>query len=134
MKLHISLAVKDFEASLAFYSGLFQQQPTIQEQGYAKWDVEQPSVNFVIERSAGREGVDHLGIQAESAAELDQLADRVCESGRPHLDMERLDCCHARMDKAWVKGMADEKWEVFLTHRHDLKHYGDSQREALAAL
>ena len=134
MKLHISLAVKDFESSLEFYSGLFQQKPTIQEHGYAKWDVEQPSVNFVIEQSVDSEGLDHFGIQAESDAELSQLASRVRESGRPYLDMERLDCCHARMDKAWVKGMADEKWEVFLTHRHDLQHYGDSQREAVDAL
>ncbi len=134
MKFHISLAVNDFETSLAFYSGLFKQQPTIQRDGYAKWDVADPAVNFVIEHSEDAEGIDHVGIQADSSEELDQLATRVQESGRPVLEMEKLDCCHARMDKAWVKGMADEKWEVFLTHRHDLEQYGDTQREALDAL
>ncbi len=134
MKVHISMAVKDFETSLAFYSNLFQQQPKVQRDGYAKWDVERPSVNFVIEHSSDREGVDHLGIQADSDDELQSLAERVRDSGQPFMEMERIDCCHATMDKAWVKGTADEKWEVFLTHRHDLDSYGETQREALEAL
>lgn len=134
MKLHLSLAVNDFNASVAFYSGLFRQEPKVLKDGYAKWDVEEPPVNFAIEESAGRQGVDHLGIQADSSEELDELAGRVRASGRPYLDMERQDCCHARMDKAWVKGMAEEKWEVFLTHRHDLEEYGQAQQEALDSL
>ncbi|MDE0282797.1 MAG: VOC family protein [Gammaproteobacteria bacterium] len=134
MKLHLSLSVNDFDASVAFYSRLFRLEPKVLKDGYAKWDVEEPPVNFAIEQGAGTQGVDHLGIQADSDEELDELASRVRESGQPFLDVERLDCCHARMDKAWVKGMADEKWEVFLTHRHDLEEYGETQGEALAAL
>ena len=134
MKLHLSLAVQNFDASVSFYSELFKQEPKVLQDGYAKWDVESPSVNFVIEHTTGTQGVDHMGIQVESDEELQQLAGRLRESGRPFLDLERLDCCHATMDKAWVKGMADEKWEVFLTHRHDLDHYGDSQKEALDSL
>ncbi len=134
MKLHLSLAVKDFDASLAFYSDLFKQQPKVQRGGYAKWDVQDPPVNFSIEQSEADPGVDHLGIQADSEEELAELAERVRGSGRPYLDVQRTDCCHARMDKAWVKGLADEKWEVFITHRHDLEEYGETQQEALDAL
>ncbi len=134
MKLHLSLSVNDFDASVAFYSEFFRQQPTVLKDGYAKWDVEEPPVNFAIEQGTGTPGVDHLGVQADSSEELDELVRRVRASGRPFLDVERMDCCHARMDKAWVKGMADEKWEVFLTHRHDLEEYGTAQSEALAAL
>ncbi len=134
MKLHLSLTVEDFDASVLFYSRFFHQDPKVLRDGYAKWDVEDPSVNFAITQGSGSFGVDHLGIQADSNEELDELAGRVRESGRPYLDVERLDCCHARMDKAWVKGMANEKWEVFLTHRHDLEDYGITQQEALDRL
>ncbi len=134
MKLHLSLAVKDFEASLGFYSDLFKLEPAVQRDGYAKWDVQDPPVNFSIEQSEQDSGVDHLGIQADSEDELAELAERVRHSGQPYIDVERTDCCHARMDKAWVKGMADEKWEVFITHRHDLEDYGETQQEALDAL
>ncbi len=134
MKLHISLAVKDFETSLHFYTNLFNQQPSVQRDGYAKWDVEAPAVNFAIERSDEREGIDHLGIQADTQDELKQLAGRLRDSGRPFLDVAQVDCCHASMDKAWIKGMADEKWEVFLTHRHDLEHYGETQQKAIDTL
>ncbi len=134
MKFHLSLAVNDFDAAVAFYSTLFRQEPTILKARYAKWDAESPSINFVIEECDGTPGVDHLGIQVDSDEELRRLADRMRDTGRPFLDVEHLDCCHATMEKAWVKGIADEKWEVFLTHRHDLDHYGDSQKEALQAL
>ena len=48
MKLHLSLAVKDFDAAMAFYSELFKLQPKVQRDGYAKWDVQDPPVNFSI--------------------------------------------------------------------------------------
>ena len=134
MKLHISLAVKEFDTALTFYSEMFKQTPSVLKDKYAKWDVEKPSVNFVIEQSDEFEGIDHLGIQADSDEELDSLTERVRNSDRPFLDQERIDCCHARMDKAWVKGIANENWEVFLTHRHDLEDYGDTQADALRAL
>ena len=95
MKLHLSLAVKDFDASLSFYSDLFKLQPKVQRGGYAKWDVQDPPVNFSIEQSDGEHGVDHLGIQADSEEELTELAERVRGSGRPFIDVQRTDCCHA---------------------------------------
>ncbi len=134
MKLHLSLAVRDFDAATAFYSALFDQQPDVTRPGYAKWDVADPAVNFSVEQSDGEAGVDHLGIQAGSGEELEQLAERARKSGQPFLDVEALDCCYARMEKAWVKGVADEKWEVFVTHRHDLEDYGETQKAALDAL
>jgi len=132
MKLHVSMRVDDYDKAVAFYSGLFGQEPTVTRPNYAKWDVADPSVNFVIE--SGREaapGFDHIGIQASDHDELGVLADRMRGMDRPFLDVEATTCCYAKMEKAWVKGEANEAWEAFLTHSHDAEEYGTDRSHLL---
>ena len=99
MKLHISLRVDDLNASRTFYSQLFDMEPTIERDGYIKWDVEEPSVNFVIESGPGNAGLDHLGIQVESEKDLNNLSSRMRKSGLPYLDVEPTTCCYAKMER-----------------------------------
>ncbi len=134
MKLHVSMKVRDFESAIRFYSTLFNQEPLIRKDGYAKWDVQDPAVNFVIEAGQDEGGLDHLGIQVESREELDPLVDRMRGMGRAFLDIECTTCCYAKMEKAWVKGEADEKWEAFLTHSHDQEEYGEDREQLLDAM
>ena len=103
MKLHISLKVSDLEKSRAFYSQLFGMEPTIERDDYVKWDVQDPSVNFVIEPGKSAHGLDHLGIQVETDSELETLTTRIRGAGQPYLDVESTTCCYAKSDKAWVK-------------------------------
>lgn len=126
MKLHVSMNVEDFDASIKFYSTLFKQQPTVIRDDYAKWDVESPAVNFVIEPCKRKSaGLDHLGIQVDESDELIDLSERITASGQPATQIENANCCYANSDKAWVQGMAGEKWEAFLTHSHDSDSYGE---------
>ena len=134
MKLHVSMKVEDFDRALDFYSALFDRAPLIRKDGYAKWDVDDPAVNFVIEQGREKTGLDHLGIQVETSDELDSLAERMRDTGRPFLDVEKTTCCYAKMEKAWVKGEAQEKWEAFLTHSHDEEEYGDDREHRLDAM
>ncbi len=134
MKLHVSMKVGDFESAIRFYSAMFNQEPLIRKAGYAKWDVQDPAVNFVIEAGDGDGRLDHLGIQVESSTELDSLADRMRGMGRPFLDVQRTTCCYAKMEKAWVKGAAGEKWEAFLTHSQDQEEYGEDREHLLDAM
>lgn len=133
MKLHISLKVDDLKQSIEFYSTLFAKSPDIVREDYAKWDVEDPSVNFVVESKRTSSGFDHVGIQAENQQQLDELMSRIKQSDRPQLDLERTSCCYAESDKAWVRGTANERWEVFLTHRHDVEDYGQDRCHLLPA-
>ncbi|MCY3768190.1 MAG: glyoxalase/bleomycin resistance/dioxygenase family protein [Gammaproteobacteria bacterium] len=128
MKLHISLKVNNLEQAIGFYSRLFRQDPEIRREEYAKWEVEDPAVNFVIEAGSHLAGVHHFGIQAESQTELNALAGRMRDSG-PGLDVEPATCCFAKMDRAWVDGMAGERWEMFLTHSQDEPEYGEDRSE-----
>lgn len=126
MKLHISFKVDDLEKSKNFYSHLFAQEPTVVRDDYVKWDVDNPPVNFVIEKCEdGNHGFDHMGIEAGNGEELQALAARMRDSGRKFADLESAHCCYARSEKAWVEGMAQEPWEAFLTHSHDDTSYGD---------
>ena len=127
MKLHVSLNVDDIESAKQFYSALFNQEPSIVRDDYVKWDVDDPAVNFVIDKRCGNGGVDHLGIEVDNDDELNDIANRMRQSGQPFLDIENTTCCYANSDKAWVRGAANERWETFLTHSHDGDEYGDDR-------
>ncbi|MXZ81610.1 MAG: glyoxalase/bleomycin resistance/dioxygenase family protein [Gammaproteobacteria bacterium] len=133
MKLHISLKVEDLDNSIRFYSTLFSKKPDIVRDDYAKWDVEDPPVNFVIESGRGETGLDHVGIQADNPEQLDDLVHRIRKSDQPQLDLESTTCCYAKSDKAWVRGTAGERWEAFLTHSHDSEEYGQDSAHLLPA-
>ena len=106
-RLHISVSTEAerFEPSLAFYSTLFAHAPTKRRNGYAKWQLDDPRVNFVLEVAHGdcdRPGIHHVGIEAEAPAELGALRERLRASEAPLLDVGETTCCFARSDKAWT--------------------------------
>src|SRR5437879_10484056 len=72
-RFHVHVAVHDLEQSVRFYSALFAAEPTVKKDDYAKWQLDDPRVNFAISAQVKKSGVDHLGIQAEDSAELEQL-------------------------------------------------------------
>ena len=77
-RLHIHISVDAMEPSIAFYSARFDQEPSVLKHDYAKWEVEDPHVNLAISERAGQaSGLNHLGIQAQNAEELDQLHERL---------------------------------------------------------
>jgi hypothetical protein len=131
MRLHISMQVDQFDKAVGFYSMLFGEDPSVVRDNYAKWDLKNPNVNFVIEALGNEVRVDHLGIQAESEEELQTIAARMRDSGQPFLDVENAQCCYANLDKAWVKGMAGEKWEAFFTHGQSEQEYGEDREHLL---
>ena len=131
MRLHISMRVDNLAESIKFYSALFNQAPTFTRDNYAKWDVEDPNVNFVIESMGEGAGVDHFGIQVENTEELQSLSSRMNESGHPYLGIERGTCCYADIEKSWVKGPTGEKWETFLTHSQTSEKYGEDREHLL---
>ncbi len=131
MKLHVSLRVADLERAITFYSTLFGEKPVIVREDYAKWDVDDPAVNFVVESGREGTGFDHFGIQVDNEQQLREVTGRMQESGHAYLDVEHTTCCYAVSDKAWVRGAADEPWEGFLTHRHDGAEYGTDRTHLL---
>jgi catechol 2,3-dioxygenase-like lactoylglutathione lyase family enzyme len=56
LKPHVSLNVSNLEKSIDFYSRLFGIAPAKIRQGYAKFDVHNPPLNFSLNQSAGSAG------------------------------------------------------------------------------
>ena len=116
-RMHVMLQVKSLEESVAFYSALFAAEPTVRKGDYAKWMLDDPRVNFSIaETAAGTVGIEHLGIQAETAEELQELRERIGRAGGTVQNEGETTCCYANSDKTWVVDGQGVAWEAFYTH------------------
>lgn len=114
-RFHIHAHVENLQASIAFYSKLFAAQPTRVEADYAKWMLEDPRVNFAISTRGSKPGIDHLGFQTDSEAELAELKARAEAADLALLDEGATTCCYARSDKHWVTDPQGIAWEHFHT-------------------
>ncbi len=114
-RFHVHAHVEDLPASIAFYSKLFAAAPTRLEADYAKWMLDDPRVNFAISTRGTQPGVDHLGIQAETAEELAELKARAAAADTALLDEGATSCCYARSTKHWLTDPQGIAWEQFHT-------------------
>jgi lactoylglutathione lyase len=114
-RFHVHVGVHDLKQSVRFYSALFAAQPTVLKDDYAKWQLDDPRVNFAISTRAGKAGLDHLGIQAEDAAELEELGSRLAQADVAVLPQKGAACCYARSDKYWTVDPQGVPWESFHT-------------------
>lgn len=69
-RIHLHVSVPDLGASIQFYETLFGAAPVVVKDDYAKWMLDDPKVNFAISERARAAGIDHIGIQVDSADEL----------------------------------------------------------------
>jgi catechol 2,3-dioxygenase-like lactoylglutathione lyase family enzyme len=126
-RFHVHLNVDDLAASVRFYSALFASEPSVRKHDYAKWMLEDPRLNFAISSTGRGTGIDHLGLQAEDAAELSELGLRLHAAGGTVLPEPGATCCYARSDKAWTIDPQGTRWETFHTHGESTSyHAGDS--------
>jgi catechol 2,3-dioxygenase-like lactoylglutathione lyase family enzyme len=114
-RLHVHVAVEDLAASIRFYTHLFGAPPTVEKADYAKWRIEDPRVNFAVSRRGRGSGLDHLGIEVESAEELAELEGRLERAGASLARETASTCCYARSDKAWARDPQGIEWESFFT-------------------
>ena len=114
-RFHVHAHVEDLPASIAFYSKMFAAAPTRVESDYAKWMIDDPRVNFAISTRGSKPGIDHLGIQADSAEELAELRGRAQAADLALLDEGQTSCCYARSEKHWLTDPQGIAWEHFQT-------------------
>jgi catechol 2,3-dioxygenase-like lactoylglutathione lyase family enzyme len=126
-RFHVHISVDDLDANVRFYSNVFGTPPTVLKPDYAKWMLEDPRVNFAISKRALKPGVDHLGVQVESEAELAALCAQVATAEIAALDQVNTLCCYARSDKYWITDPQGIAWETFHT-LDSVPVYGDTLR------
>jgi hypothetical protein len=131
-RMHIHVSVQNVGEAIPFYSALFAAKPSVVKPDYAKWMVADPRVNFAISARGTTRGLDHLGIQAESREELDEIYVRLKRADRPFLEEGATTCCYAQSTKSWIGDPAGIAWEAFFT-TGESTFYGDASDKADAA-
>lgn len=87
--------------------------------------LDDPRVNFAISTRAGQTGLDHLGIQVETVAELNEVYGRLRRADRPVPEQGATTCCCAKSEKSWITDPQGLSWETFLTSGESTV-YGDT--------
>ncbi len=115
LKPHVSLNVGSVDASVAFYEKAFGVKASKRRPGYAKFDLETPSLNLTMQE-APRTGVNasHFGVQVASSEDVAQAWTRFKEAGLKTYTEENTQCCYALQDKVWVEDPDGNAWEVFV--------------------
>jgi catechol 2,3-dioxygenase-like lactoylglutathione lyase family enzyme len=114
-RFHIHIAVDDLEKNISFYSALFQTEPTVRESDYAKWMLDDPRINFAISKRGRKPGLDHLGLQVESTAELEAVQQGLVAAALPIAAQNQAACCYVQSDKYWTVDPQGIPWEAFHT-------------------
>ncbi|MBY0547089.1 MAG: VOC family protein [Candidatus Obscuribacterales bacterium] len=114
-RFHVHMAVADLEQSIQFYSTFFDSPPAVKKDDYAKWMLDDPRINFAISTRGREPGLDHLGIQVEDPADLQEISQRLKAAQQPILEQEQTTCCYAQADKTWVHDPQGIAWESFYT-------------------
>jgi catechol 2,3-dioxygenase-like lactoylglutathione lyase family enzyme len=115
LKPHISINVSDVEASVAFYEKAFGVDATKRRPGYAKFDLQSPSLNLSMVE-APRTGINasHFGIQVASTEDVAQAWTRFKQAGLKTRTEDNTECCYALQDKVWIEDPDGNAWEVFV--------------------
>jgi len=117
-RIHMGLAVKNLEQSVAFYRTLFGLLPTKLRPGYAKFEVAEPPVNLSLNVVGGSTGpnnpVVHFGIQVKSTRAVGEIAGRLTTAGLETAVEDNVTCCYAVQNKVWVADPDGNKWEVYV--------------------
>lgn len=122
LKAHLAINVRDVERSIEFYKKMFGIDPSKVRTGYAKFDVENPPLNFTLNQVPfGDSGaLSHLGIQVASSDDVLAMRDTWAEAGLAPREEMQTDCCYALQDKAWVHDPDGNEWEVFTVIKDNL--------------
>ena len=115
-RIHVNVSVSDLNASIAFYNALFDSEPAVVKEDYAKWMLDDPRVNFAITTRGERKGIDHLGIQVENDSELDEVYRRLQSADADVIEEGATTCCYSESEKSWIFDPDSIAWETFLTH------------------
>ncbi|MFF8406061.1 ArsI/CadI family heavy metal resistance metalloenzyme [Streptomyces sp. NPDC015684] len=115
-RVQLALRVADLEASIAFYSKLFDSEPAKRRDGYANFALAEPPLKLVLIQGERGEDtrLDHLGVEVASTEAVTAATGRLKGAGLATFEENDTTCCYALQDKVWVHGPGKEPWEVYV--------------------
>src|SRR5258708_8032349 len=123
LKAHRALNVKSVEQSIQFYRKLFGIEPSKVRTGYAKFDVQNPPLNFTLNQDsfANRGALSHLGIQVRSTADVLATRQKWNSAGLLTRHGMQTNFCYARHDKTRVRAPHVHEGVVFVVLQDNLE-------------
>jgi catechol 2,3-dioxygenase-like lactoylglutathione lyase family enzyme len=120
MKMHLNLATRDLDRSVAFYSTLLGAEPAKQLHDYALFVTKEPGLELALDLDSGSDAVagrgQHFGIVVDSAEAVDVQIGRLQAAGYA-VDIEREEtCCYANQTKVWSTDPDGRRWETYFVH------------------
>lgn len=122
IKPHIAINVHDLNASVEFYRRLFDLEPAKVRQDYAKFELQNPRLNFTLNQHPFQEAgaLSHLGFQVSTTEAVLAIREQWLERGLVTRDEMQTNCCYATQDKTWARDPDGNEWEVFVVLEDDL--------------
>lgn len=122
LKAHLAINVKNVEQSIEFYKKMFGVEPSKVRTGYAKFDVQNPPLNFTLNQIPFEESgaLSHMGIQVSTTEDVLTVREQWQKAGLITRDEMKTDCCYAVQDKTWVSDPDGNEWEVFVVLQDNL--------------
>jgi hypothetical protein len=77
--------------------------------------LDDPRVNFAISARGAAPGLNHLGVQVESAEELAEMNARLQKLDADVVEEMGTACCYAKSDKYWATDPTGIAWETYHT-------------------
>ena len=118
MKMHLNLATRDLDASVAFYSILLGATPAKMLADYALFITEQPGLELALDYDKDAQAAigQHFGIAVDSVAAVDAQIERLNIAGYA-TDVEHEEtCCYASQSKVWANDPEGRRWETYFVH------------------
>lgn len=134
-RMHVSIYVKNIDATVDFYNRFFDKQADKVKPGYAKYILEKPSliISFVENAERVQQHFGHLGFQVDTPEELALWLEKTKAKKLAIREETGTNCCYALQDKFWVTDPDGVQWEVYYFHadaEFNDPHYATDKAEA----
>ncbi len=125
-RVHIHVGVNNMQESLQFYSALFNADPDVSRDDYAKWMLDDPQLNFVVSQGRAKLGIEHVGIESGNDEEFQQMRQRMRNADSIEtVEENETHCCYARSNKTWTTDPQHVVWESFHSYGAADSYYGE---------
>lgn len=128
-RLHIHMSVDNIEESIGFYSTQFGAEPSKVKEDYAQWLVDELSLNFAISTRGEKKGLNHLGVQYDSDADLEKAQNLFEAKGIKGKEDKGAVCCYKESNKYWVNDPSGIVWENYHS-MEDVEVFGLSEESS----
>lgn len=113
-RVQLALDVSDIDEAVEFYSKMFNAEPARRRPGYANFAISDPPLKLVLIEGATGGTLNHLGVEVETADEVELAERRLDDSGLETTGIDDTACCWATKTETWVVGPDEQRWEWYV--------------------